>query len=75
MTGLTLMDAQARLNGWLSADAEVQGGQTVRYNDRMLTRADAIEIRNNIDYWDKKCKELSAMETGRGRSRTVSPNW
>ena len=42
------MDAQARLNGWLSADAEVQGGQTVRYNDRMLTRADAIEITSII---------------------------
>jgi hypothetical protein len=75
MAGLTLADAEARLAGWLSADAELQTGQTVKFNDRLLTRADALEVRNNIDYWQKKCQELEASKSGRGRSRTVSPNW
>jgi hypothetical protein len=75
MAGLTLAQAEAKLEQWLAADEGVQGGQSVRYNDRVLTRADAIEIRNNIDYWNKKCQELEAKETGGGRSRTVAPDW
>lgn len=75
MAGLTLQDAEARLAGWLAADAKLQAGQTVKYNDRLWTGADAAEIRNNIDYWQKKCQELSVSESGRGRSRVVSANW
>jgi hypothetical protein len=75
MAGLTLLQAEERLAGWLAADAELQSGQTFRYNDRLLTRADALEVRQNIDYWQRKCQELSVAESGRGRSRTVSPNW
>lgn len=75
MAGLTLADAETRLAGWLAADTELQSGQTVKYNDRLLTRADAAEVRNNIDYWQKKCTELEAATAGRGRSRTVQANW
>ncbi|MDD5587423.1 MAG: DUF6148 family protein [Alphaproteobacteria bacterium] len=75
MSGLTLEQAQAQLLGWLNADTQLQSAQSVRYNERLLTRADAVEVRNNIDYWQKKCQELSAAESGRGRSRTVSPRW
>jgi hypothetical protein len=75
MTGLTLALAQERLAGWLAADAGLQDGQTVKYNDQLLTRADAAEVRNNIDYWQRKCQELASSEKGRGRSRTVSPSW
>jgi hypothetical protein len=75
MAGLTLAQAEAHLTGWLEADAQLQAGQTVRYNDRLLTRADALEVRNNIVYWNELCRELFAAESRRGRSRTVSPNW
>jgi hypothetical protein len=75
MAGLTLAQAEARLAGWLDVDTQLQAGQTVKFNERLLTRADAEQVRNNIDYWQKKCQELSQAETGRGRSRTVSPNW
>ena len=75
MAGLTLAQAESRLAGWLSADNELQTAQTVKFNDRLLTRADAAEVRNNIDYWQKKCQELEASTAGRGRSRTVQANW
>jgi hypothetical protein len=77
MAGLTLAQAEARLTAWMEADASLQTEQEVRFGDRMLKRADAAEVRNNIDFWQKKCQELSASstESGRGRSRTVSPNW
>lgn len=75
MAGLTLEDAEARLAGWLAADAQLQAGQEVWFDKRKLTRADAEQVRNNIDYWNKKCQELDASTNGRGRSINVSPNW
>lgn len=75
MAGLTLAQAEARLASWLRADEALETGQTIKINNRLLTKTDAAEVRNNIDYWQKKCQELSQTETGRGRTRTVSPNW
>lgn len=75
MAGLTLATAEEKLAAWLEADAAVQSGQMYRYNDRQLTRADALEIRENIKYWNQMCNQLEDKEIGRGRSRTVAPNW
>jgi hypothetical protein len=75
MAGLTLDQAEAKLNEWLAADTDLQSGQTVRFGERFLTRADALEVRNNITYWQQKCQELSQLAQGRGRSRTVTPLW
>lgn len=77
MAGLTLQQAEEKLNGWLDADTKIMSGQTVKFNDRLITRADAVEVRNNIDYWQKKCIELENKEQGgRGaRSRNVTANW
>jgi hypothetical protein len=75
MAGLTLDQAEAKLNEWLAVDTELQSGQSVRFGERLLTHADAIEVRNNIQFWDNKVKELAALTTGRGRSRTVTPRW
>lgn len=74
MAGLDLATAETKLAQWLEIDTQLQQGQQVRFNDRWLTRADAEQVRNNIDYWNKKCQEAAAAE-GRGRSVNVSPNW
>lgn len=75
MAGLTLDKAEEKLAEWMAADTETQNGQMVKYNDRWLTRADALEVRNSIDYWQRKCQELSAAQTRGSRSRTVTPQW
>lgn len=75
MAGLTLDQAEVKLNEWMAADTALQNGQTVKYGERFLTRADAAEVRNNIDYWQRKCQVLSADVSGFGRSRTVTPRW
>lgn len=78
MAGITLTQAESALAGWLAADEALQSGQSVRHESgRMLTRADAAEVRANIDYWDKKCQSIGAQASagGRGRSRVVSPGW
>ncbi len=58
MAGITLAQAQAKLNLWLDADAAVAGNQSYEIAGRSLTRANAAEIRKNIEFWDAKCKEL-----------------
>lgn len=75
MAGLTLAKAEAKLAEWLAIDSDLSLGQTVRFGERLLTRADAAEVRENIKHWDSMCKSLEATETGQGRSRTVTPSW
>lgn len=63
MSGITLANAEAQLALWLAADAAVASNQSYSINTggsaRQLTRADAAEIRNNIEYWDGWCRKLS----------------
>lgn len=59
MAGITLAQAQAQLTAWLAASTAVATGQAYSIAGRSLTRANAAEIRNQIDYWDSKVKTLS----------------
>lgn len=78
-SGITLAQAQAQLATWLAADAAVARNQRYRIDTgnggyRELVRADALEIRNNVKFWDDKVKELSpAGAGGRRRTRYVVP--
>lgn len=49
--GISRDTAQQHLDAWLAADMAVSRGQRYKIADRELTRADAAEIRKNIDYW------------------------
>lgn len=69
--GITLAQAEAQLTAWLAASSAVASAQSYEIAGRKLTRADAAEIRQQIDYWDSKVKTLSARTTGRGRFRTI----
>lgn len=78
MAGITLAQAQAKLDLWLAADIAVAGGQQYEIETgngrRRLWRADALEIRENIKFWDEKVKELTpAGGGGRRRIRYVVP--
>jgi len=72
MAGITLEQAQARLDAWLAADAAVSAGQEYEIDTgngrRHLKRADAAVVRQNIDYWDAKVKSLTPAGAG-GRRR------
>lgn len=58
MAGLTLDRAERQLALWLEADEKVAANQAWTYQGRTYTRADAEQIRLNIEYWDKQCKRL-----------------
>lgn len=73
MAGITLAHAQAQLDAWLAASTAVAGNQSYSMGNRSLTRADASEIRAQIDYWDNKVKRLSAPSSRRRRTQYVVP--
>jgi len=72
MAGITLAQAQAKLDAWMAADDAVAQGQSYSLGGRSLTRANAAEIRANIEFWDRKVVRLSS---GSGiRVRYGAPN-
>ena len=75
MAGITLETAQKHLDAWLEAELAVTTGQSYTIGSRVLTRANLTEIRNAIDYWNKKVIVLdnAAKAGGRNRVRRVAP--
>lgn len=59
MPGITLEQAEAKLALWMEADDKVSRSQYYMVDGRQLTRANAVDIRKNIDYWQKKVSRLS----------------
>ncbi len=71
MAGITLTQAQAQLAVWLAADTAVAQGQSYAIGTRTLTRAQAGEIRTNIEFWDRQVKRLT--RGGGIRVRGITP--
>jgi hypothetical protein len=72
MAGITLDQATAKLDAWMAADDAVASGQSYSIGGRSLTRANAAEIRSNIEFWDRKVARLS--RGGGIRCRYGAPN-
>jgi len=51
---LTLTQAQTALDAWIAADLSVAKGQSYSMNGRTLTLANAKEIREQIQYWERR---------------------
>lgn len=64
--GIDIQTAKDHLEMWLEADAAVSKLQSKTIAGRTFTRANANEIRENIDYWQGRLRRL---ETG-GRIRS-----
>lgn len=58
MAGITQAQAETNLTAWLAASEAVAKSQSYKIGERMLTRADASEIREQITFWDNKVKSL-----------------
>lgn len=65
MAGITYQDAVSKLAEWMAADTAVSNNQSYDRDGRSLTRADAREIRRNIDYWNEKVLTLNPTRTRR----------
>lgn len=71
MAGITQAQAQAQLDAWLAASSAVAQSQSYEIAGRKLTRANAAEIREQIDYWERKLTLAALRATGRSRARTI----
>lgn len=72
MAGITLAQAEAQLATWIAADTAVASGQAYSIAGRSLNRANAREIRENIEFWDRQCKRLTR---GGIRMRGATPSF
>jgi hypothetical protein len=73
MAGITLPQAEAQLTAWLAASTAVSQGQAYTIGSRSLSRANAREIREQIQFWDSKVKELDRSPGGGIRVRGITP--
>jgi hypothetical protein len=64
MAGITAAQAETQLSLWLDAMTAVAAGQSYSIKGRSLSRADAGSIKEMVDYWDSKCRELAESTAG-----------
>jgi hypothetical protein len=57
---LTLQQAQTALDAWIAADLAVAKGQSYSMNGRSLTLANTREIREQIQYWERRVSTLES---------------
>jgi len=57
---LTLEQAQTALDAWIAADLAVAKGQSYSMNGRSLTLANSREIREQIQYWERRVASLES---------------
>lgn len=72
MSGITIVQAQAGLDAWLAADLAVASGQSYSIAGRSLSRANASEITNKINYYQRMVQRLGG--SGGIRCRYGAPN-
>ena len=60
---------QQKLNTWLATEESIATGQSYQIGNRMLTRADLKEVREEMEYWAAKLAEAEKEERSGGRNR------
>ena len=74
MSAITLGEARSQLAAWLAASKKTAAGQSYSIGNRALTRANAGEIREQIEYWTGKVERLEAGGSSSGaRVQRVVP--
>jgi len=62
MSAITLAEAQQQLADWLAASKAIAGSQQYRIGGiggHMVTRTDAAEVRQQINYWSAMVNTLT----------------
>jgi len=71
MSGITLEQAQAKLDAYLAAETAVLAGQSYQIAGRTLTRANLFHIQEGIETWNARVKSMDRRARGRTRARTI----
>ena len=59
-SGWTLEQARTHLNAYLEADLALATGKSYRIGSRNLTRIDAQEVKERIQFWSNEVERLEA---------------
>lgn len=59
------------LNAWLAAELALSTGQSYSIAGRSLTRADRVDVMEQIKYWQKQLDDIQRCEQGLGPRRKV----
>ena len=70
MAEISLTQAQTQLDAYIAAEILVLGGRAYSQGGMSFTRADLKTIRDGIDYWNEKVKELTAAASRSGITLT-----
>lgn len=60
---ITLSQAQAALDAWIAADIAVAKGKSYSMNGRTLSLAEVKDIREQIQYWERRIAALQSNST------------
>jgi len=74
MAGITLEQAQTKLDAYLAAEEKILLGQAVQIDGQTLTRANLEMVQRGVSTWDARVKVLTSKASGRGRMRTIATN-
>jgi len=55
---ITLEQAQTALDGWIAADLAISKGQSYAMNGRTITLANIVDVRSQIQYWERRISTL-----------------
>lgn len=61
---LSMTTATDMLQKYITAEAAILDGQTVRLGDRMLTRANLIEVQNGRKDWERRVASEQRIAAG-----------
>jgi len=64
MSTITLAEAQSQLTAWLAASQAIATGQEYWISGRRMKRADAGEVRRQINYWSSMVTALTNNAAG-----------
>jgi len=64
MPGITLAQAQAKLDEYLAAETAILSGQRYTIGGRSLDRAQIQFVQQGIEIWDARVKKLSVNSSG-----------
>lgn len=73
MAGITLTQAETNLAAWLTASEKTAQGKSYTIGGRSLSRSDASEIRDMINFWQGHVTRLSSGGRGGRRMRGGTP--
>jgi len=59
MSAITLAEAQSQLQVWIAASTAIASSQEYWVNGRRMKRADAGEVRRQINYWSTIVTQLT----------------